>query len=133
MKQENILCECSSEELAYSVEEKFQEIVRQKGKLIHGSDRYGCPVGSDISKRYIVYATILKANLYQCPMSNCSVVRTEDGIKQHLAADHHGYAKIKRANELLRLMEVEPLDVEITPKPVSFNVLKLYNLINDLL
>lgn len=86
LKRENVFCELTSEKIAFAVERECQEIVKERGMLIAGSDNAGGGE-SKSTKRFIVYVTIEKPVNERC--SFCLKYFTnEDEQKQHVRFYH---------------------------------------------
>ena len=115
----NILCDCSTEEIALQIEQLAQKVARERDILIQFSDAMDGALSGDTSKRFCVYITMLKSDLYKCPIESCSIVATHERIMQH-RMDHKFIRFATNAKNMAIRNSLQPPKIVTSPVPVSF-------------
>jgi hypothetical protein len=118
LTDENILCVCATEEMSLQVEQMAQKIVRERGMLIQYSDAMDGTYSGDTNKRFCVYITKFKSELYTCPIPSCSVVATHEGIIKHRMEHKFVRFAINAKNMAIR-NSLQPPKIVTSPVPVS--------------
>jgi len=104
LTEDHVFAVCATEAIALEVEKMAQEIMKEKGLLLPGTDSTDGALANDETRHYIVYLTIEKARNDRCPFCN---VQVNEEKKKHVRDEHLG---TKSAWEKMLLFAIEKND-----------------------
>ncbi|KAG5672974.1 hypothetical protein PVAND_003059 [Polypedilum vanderplanki] len=120
LQAEHIFCEAPTEKIAFQIESMCQKITEENGRLIKLSDRGGGGQSITENRRFIVYVTIFKNDLFSCPIQPCSRISPHNYMIEHIQNDHPCANQTERGNQLLEALGIEKMDINYEPIPWSY-------------